>query len=84
MLNSIERHHLLIPISTTQVTLAPKGRSDGFARAALWKAVPSRIGFSQQERSRTRLSATGWHVQDIQVIDTDLGRSGATTEERVG
>jgi DNA invertase Pin-like site-specific DNA recombinase len=33
---------------------------------------------------RERSVALGWHERDIQVIDTDLGRSGATTEGRAG
>jgi DNA invertase Pin-like site-specific DNA recombinase len=33
---------------------------------------------------RERAVGLGWHEQDIQVIDTDLGRSGATTEGRAG
>ena len=33
---------------------------------------------------RERAAALGWHEQDIQVIDTDLGRSGATTDGRAG
>jgi len=33
---------------------------------------------------RERAAALGWHEQDIRVIDTDLGRSGATIEGRVG
>jgi DNA invertase Pin-like site-specific DNA recombinase len=33
---------------------------------------------------RERAAALGWHEQDIQVIDADLGRSGATIEGRVG
>jgi DNA invertase Pin-like site-specific DNA recombinase len=33
---------------------------------------------------RERAITLGWHEQDIQVIDADLGRSGATTEGRAG
>ena len=33
---------------------------------------------------RERAAALGWHEQDIQVIDADLGRSGATIEGRAG
>ena len=33
---------------------------------------------------RERAAALGWHEQDIQVIDADLGRSGATTDGRAG
>jgi DNA invertase Pin-like site-specific DNA recombinase len=33
---------------------------------------------------RDRAVTLGWHAQDVQVIDKDLGRSGATTEQRVG
>jgi DNA invertase Pin-like site-specific DNA recombinase len=33
---------------------------------------------------RDRAIALGWHQNDIDVIDADLGRSGATIEERVG
>ena len=33
---------------------------------------------------RDRAAALGWHKQDIQVIDADLGRSGATTDGRAG
>ena len=33
---------------------------------------------------RERAATLGWHEQDIRVIDTDLGRSGATIEGRVG
>lgn len=33
---------------------------------------------------RERAITLGWHEQDIRVIDTDLGRSGATTEGRAG
>lgn len=33
---------------------------------------------------RERAATLGWHKQDIQVIDTDLGRSGTTTEGRAG
>jgi DNA invertase Pin-like site-specific DNA recombinase len=39
-----------------------------------------RMQYALRERSRT----LGWHEQDIHVIDTDLGRSGATTEGRAG
>ena len=33
---------------------------------------------------RERAAALGWHEQDTHVIDTDLGRSGATIEQREG
>jgi DNA invertase Pin-like site-specific DNA recombinase len=33
---------------------------------------------------RERATVLGWHAQDTQVIDADLGRSGATVEEREG
>jgi DNA invertase Pin-like site-specific DNA recombinase len=33
---------------------------------------------------RDRAAALGWHEQDTLVIDTDLGRSGATIEQRQG
>ena len=33
---------------------------------------------------RERAATLGWHEQDIQVIDADLGRSGATTDGRAG
>jgi len=33
---------------------------------------------------RERAATLGWHEQDIQVIDADLGRSGATIEGRAG
>jgi len=33
---------------------------------------------------RERAVTLGWHEQDIQVIDADLGRSGTTIEGRVG
>ena len=33
---------------------------------------------------RDRAATLGWHKQDIQVIDADLGRSGATTDGRAG
>lgn len=33
---------------------------------------------------RDRATTLGWHTQDIQVIDADLGRSGATTDGRAG
>ena len=33
---------------------------------------------------RDRAAALGWHKQDIEVIDADLGRSGATTDGRAG
>jgi len=33
---------------------------------------------------RDRAATLGWHQQDIKVIDTDLGRSGATIEGRAG
>ena len=39
-----------------------------------------RMQYALRERSAT----LGWHERDIQVIDADLGRSGATTEGRVG
>jgi hypothetical protein len=33
---------------------------------------------------RERAVMLGWHEQDVQTIDVDLGRSGATTDSRVG
>ena len=33
---------------------------------------------------RERAVALGWHEQSVQIIDADLGRSGATTEGRAG
>ncbi len=33
---------------------------------------------------RERAVALGWHAHDVDVVDTDLGRSGATTEGRSG
>ena len=39
-----------------------------------------RMQYALRERGLT----LGWHEQDIHVIDTDLGRSGATTEGRAG
>ena len=33
---------------------------------------------------RERAIMLGWHEQDVHVIDIDLGRSGATTDGRVG
>ena len=33
---------------------------------------------------RERAVMLGWHKQDVQTIDVDLGRSGATTDGRVG
>ena len=33
---------------------------------------------------RERAITLGWHDHDVEVIDADLGRSGATTEGRVG
>lgn len=33
---------------------------------------------------RERAATLGWHAQDTQVIDADLGRSGTTVEEREG
>jgi len=33
---------------------------------------------------RDRAATLGWHKQDIEVIDTDLGRSGTTTDGREG
>lgn len=33
---------------------------------------------------RERVIALGWHDQNVRIIDTDLGRSGATTEGRAG
>ena len=33
---------------------------------------------------RERASALGWHAQDTQVIDADLGRSGTTVDQREG
>jgi DNA invertase Pin-like site-specific DNA recombinase len=33
---------------------------------------------------RERAILLGWHEHDVQVIDVDLGRSGATTDGRVG
>jgi len=33
---------------------------------------------------RDRAIALGWHEHDVRVIDEDLGRSGATTEGRLG
>jgi DNA invertase Pin-like site-specific DNA recombinase len=39
-----------------------------------------RLQYALRERGLT----LGWHEQDVHVIDTDLGRSGATTEGRTG
>ncbi len=33
---------------------------------------------------RDRAATLGWHKQDIQIIDADLGRSGTTTDGRAG
>ena len=33
---------------------------------------------------RDRVVALGWHEQDAQVVDADLGRSGTTIEHRKG
>ena len=33
---------------------------------------------------RERAAAFGWHEQDTNVIDADLGRSGTTVEQREG
>jgi DNA invertase Pin-like site-specific DNA recombinase len=48
------------------------------------QVVTNKESQRMQYALRERAVALGWHEQDIQVIDADLGRSGATTDGRAG
>ena len=41
-------------------------------------------GLRLQYALRRRAQDLGWHDADVEVIDSDLGRSGATATQRVG
>lgn len=48
------------------------------------QVVTNKESQRMQYALRDRAATLGWHPQDIQVIDADLGRSGATTDGREG
>lgn len=48
------------------------------------QVITNRESQRMQYALRDRAATFGWHKQDIQVIDADLGRSGATTDGRAG
>lgn len=53
-------------------------------QSSLSQVITNKESQRMQYALRERAAALGWHKQDTLVIDTDLGRSGTTVDQREG